>query len=204
MRGLPHSYNLHDVAFWVDGFGIPDRKTGKSYTFSNTTSGELSHDGRWIVANETGDITIGNNGEKIKSIVFWLKNSTAYATDLVDLDGANKIIQTAGDITTNITGATVYINGVEGTETVPFTSDFISVVWDTGVTASAVVLAAGLNGKMTNVIAFTKRLSVTDIQELYNKFRIYNEPLSPTGDKLITEDSEFLLLEDEYYILQES
>ncbi len=45
LQQLPNGTSLHDVILWLDGNGIPDRKTKTAYTETNITRGVKIHGG---------------------------------------------------------------------------------------------------------------------------------------------------------------
>ena len=169
---LPNSITIHDVAFWVDGFGGSDRKNGTAYTFANTAEGVKTFAGQAITFNGTStQVTVGNNGEDIKTIVMWV-NPASSDEVLIDLDGSADISIASSNVTaTGWTSPTIYTNDLENTTIDADEWTLISVTSDTGITASAVEIgtvgASFTEGSITQVIGFTKALSQLEINQIF-------------------------------------
>lgn len=199
--------SIHEIAFWVDGKGQADKKNGRPYIFVDCNEGTEAHGGRWIDTSATSTIAVGNNGEYISSCWFWLhpdRNDVADET-LINFDGGtNTITRSLADIETTIPNATIYVNGEIGNETDETRDYFIFVTWTTPVLASNVTITSGLDGRITNVMAFTVQVPLYRAIEYYNLTSEAPIPVPSTADVLKLEDGSDILLETGFDFLLET
>jgi len=199
---LPQSVTIHDVAFWVDGFGPADRKNARAYTFTDTSEGVYIFAGKEIVFDGvSAQVSLGDIGEDIKSIVMWV-NPTNQTEYLIDLDGSINVNISASTVTaTGWTSPTIYTNDEENPTIAEGVWSLVAVVSDTGIDANAVEIGVistdFMTGSMTQIIGFTKALSQVEINQ------IWAHGLRPgvstflgteAGDAILQEDGGFIIV----------
>lgn len=61
---LPNGIFPRDVVLWLDGFGVPDRFSKTSYTFTDIAFGTAVHGGKWLTFNGTSSIITVPDSDK--------------------------------------------------------------------------------------------------------------------------------------------
>ena len=97
--------------------GIIDLAGNKDGTINGNPVHTLSFIGNSMIFNGTNSyIDIGNTGQTVKSISFWIKPATT-TEDIIDLDGGTHTIEVSGGTltATGFSSPTIFVDGVEAT-----------------------------------------------------------------------------------------
>lgn len=202
-----YGISIHEIAFWVDGKGTADRKNGRGYTWVDTVEGSEAHGGQWIETSATSTIALGANNEWISSCWFWLYPTSPDdpTSTVINFDGGTNIItRNFGDIGSTISGARIYVNGILNNETDQPADYFVYVEWDTPIQATNLTIASGLNGKITQLMAFNVKVPLPKVLEFYQDSSDETIPVPTDLDVLLQETGDDLLLETGYDFLLES
>lgn len=177
---LPNEITLHDIIFWVDGLnGVIDRKTKTAYSTTGITISTFTHAGGDLTFdNSTSVVEIGDTGETIKSVSFWVNptTNTEYFLTVGAGGSAETIDSDTGTLAAdNWTSPTIYINGA-ATTTLPTGSwSYVTVNTATGFAADNVLIgqigANFMQGKMTHILGSTKEWTLGQHSQVYNKFK---------------------------------
>lgn len=155
------------VAHWTDqgvagttSYGITD------HTGTVDMSG-VAVEVKGSTSAETGGIS------SVKSVAFWAKPSSL-TTGVIKLDSTKNIDISAGTVRgNNMTGVTVYVDGVQ-TTTFPDTNKWHHVVVTATSAVDAVSFTIGTSGSsyyvglLDDVRAYNKTLSAAEVRELYS------------------------------------
>ena len=199
---LPDTLNLHNVGFWIDGFGIADRKTKVSYTYTDVTQGANILSGRTLSFNGVSSkISVGDTNADIKCILMWVKPETSNSY-FIDLDGSASITITNDTLTaTGWTSPTIYIDDEEETAISTDRWSLVTVMSDTAIDANTVIVGKVgsdyYEGDITQIIGLTKTLTPEEIGWIYNTFKLtsgINYLLLENGDFLLQEDYDKIIL----------
>jgi len=177
---LPNANFLRDVIFWVDGLNglnpLRDRKNKTAYTTANLTIPTFSHRGGDMTFNNTSSlVTVGDTGETMKAVQFWV-NPTTSTEFFLTLGAGGEVVQSStGTLSANNwTSPTIYINGSQTTTLPTGSFSLVTVNTDTGFSADNVLIGKVstnfMQGIMTQVIGFNKTLTLDEHREVFNKF----------------------------------
>ncbi|GIV35464.1 MAG: hypothetical protein KatS3mg031_2999 [Chitinophagales bacterium] len=166
-----------DAQPWSGSNRMPDSSPIGTNTGALYTGRALDFDG----VNDTVDI--GNTGQTIKSLVFYVNPDTDTQKFLeLQTNGAVDVGCGAGILTTmGWSSPATYVNGVPGSTITAGTWQQVVITSATGISANAVTLGKSniiyFAGQMTDVRLYSVELTAAQVAELYAN----PESVLPTG-----------------------